>query len=221
MKKPTEYIREAISIYFKKENFIFFAKIMAVISLASLIVGFVSGYFYPTEGKNYVDFSNMLGTFGFISISAAAFVLGIWGQTTTYISILKMGKKEKEIFSLGYKNMWKFFLASLVVGLIILGGIILLIIPAVIFGIWYSFTLILVLDKNLSIKEALSKSKKMVSGKFMKIFGRFIVFGLFSLVVSIILSMVPFNLGSLAMSFASPLFILPTVLLYRDLVAGD
>lgn len=221
MKKPIEYIKEAISIYFQKENFIYFAKIMAVVTLASLIVGFLGGFFYLSESNDYViKISETFRMLGYVVISLVAFILGTWGQATTYMSIFKKGESEKEIFRLGYKKMWIFFLTSLVLGLIVVGGLILLVIPAIIFGIWYSFTLMLVLDKEMPIKQALIQSKKMVQGNFMKIFGRFILFGLFGMFSSIILSLIPYNIGSLIFGFASPLFILPTILLYRDLVAS-
>lgn len=203
LKTPIEYIKEAWEIYTKKENFIFFAKIMAVLTIFSAVVGYSLSYYKDT---NYLTL-----IFGILTI-----VIGVWVKSTSYSAILNINSSEKDIFKSGFKNMGKFLLISLVIGLIILGGTILLIIPAIIFGVWFSFSVFLVLDKNVGIKEALKTSKLMVKDKFWKILGRSFVFGLFVLIVSIILSLIPYA-GNLILSFIAPLFMLPTYLLYRDL----
>ncbi|EKE05717.1 MAG: hypothetical protein ACD_19C00182G0045 [uncultured bacterium] len=216
MKTPTEYIKEAWAIYTKKENFIFFARIMAILVLLSTVIGFVTGYFYSTDYVKNIDFSNIPMLIGFIVISLISIILGLWSQTTQYFAILKIGESEKEVFKLGYKNIWKFFLITLVLGLIIIFGAIIIIIPAIIFGVWYSFSIFLVLDKNMGIKEALKTSKLMVSGRFWKVLGRSAVFVLFTIVISILLSIIPYA-GNLLVAFIAPLFMLPSYLLYRDL----
>lgn len=206
MKTPIEYIKEAWAIYTKKENFLFFARIMAVLVILTTVIG----YFYNTP-----DWQNV----GFIILTVLTIFVGLWSQTTQYFAILKMGSSEKEVFKLGYKNMWRFFLISLVVGLIVLGGTILLVIPGIIFGIWFSFATLLVLDKNMGVREALKTSKLMVNGKFWKVLGRFVVIGLFTFFVSLILMVVPYA-GPIATSFLGPLFTLPFYLLYKDLSAS-
>lgn len=224
MKTATEYIKESWKLYFKKENFIFFARIMSVLVLSSVAVGFISGYFYPEDYLKNGDFSNVPMLVGFVLLSLTTALISLWSQTTTYVAVLKIGSDEKEVLRIGFKKIGKFLLISLTLGLIAFGGIILLIIPAVIFGVWYSFATFFVMDsvlsnKNMKIREALKASKSLVVGKFWKILGRSIVFGLFSFVVTVIVSVVPY-VGTVAVSFLAPLFILPFYLLYRDLSAN-
>jgi len=216
MKTAIEYIKEAWAIYTKKENFIFFARIMAVLSIIAFTIGMVNGYFFPADYLKDGDFSNVPLFVGFILISILSIVFGLWSQSTSYFAVIKMGEPEKEVFKIGFKKIGKYLLVTLVLGIIIFFGLILLVIPAIIFGIWYSFTLLLVLDKDIGIGEALKKSKEMVNGKFWKILGRTAIFGLFSILISIVVSIVPF-VGEFAVSFLSPLFMLPFYLLYRDL----
>lgn len=220
LKGPIEYIKEAWGIYTKKENFIFFAKIMAILAILSTVIGLINGYFYPSDYLQKSDFSNIPMLIGFLIISLISIILGLWSQTTQYFTILKMGEPEKKVFKFGYKNMWRFFVISFVVGFIIFGGVILLIIPAIIFGVWYSFSIWLVLDKNMGVKESLKTSKLMVKGRFWQVLGRSVVFGLFTLVITILLSIVPY-LGSLFLSFTAPLFLLPFYLLYKDLAINN
>jgi uncharacterized membrane protein len=220
MKTATEYIKEAWSLYFKKENFMFFAKIMAILTIISSSLSYLTGYLYPADYLKNIDYSNIPMVVLFVAISVAAMIVGLWTQTTTYISVLRMGTVEKDILIQGYKKMFKFFLATLVIGIIVTFGAILLIIPAILFGIWYSFTLFLVLDKDIKIGEALKTSKLLVKGKFWKILGRFVVFGTLTFLVTLLLSSVQY-VGNLLLSFIAPLLLLPSYLLYKDLVANN
>lgn len=219
LKGPVGYIKEAWGIYTKKENFMFFARIMAVFVILSAAGGFITGFLFP-EGFENIDYSNVSITLSFILISVVLFIIGLWSQTTQYFAVIKIGSSEKEVFKLGYTNMLKFFLISLVVGLILFLGLILLVIPAIMFGIWYMFSTWLVLDKGMRIGDALRTSKAMVKGRFWKILGRSFAFGLFTLLVSIITSVIPYA-GSLIASFVAPLFMLPFYLLYKDLSASS
>lgn len=63
------------------------------------------------------------------------------------------------------KNAWKYFLATLAYGLIVLIGLILLVLPGLYFAAKYAFVPYLVLDKALSIKEAFTKSAEMTLNK--------------------------------------------------------
>lgn len=216
IKGPIEYIKEAWGIYSKKENFIFFARIMAVLVILSSVVSYAIGYFYPADFLENFDYSNVPGIVTFVILSLFSIVLGLWSQSTQYFAILNIGKTEKEVFALGFRKIGRYFLISLVVGLIIFLGLILLIIPAIIFGVWYSFTTWLVLDKGMGVKEALKTSKSMVSGKFWKVLGRSFVFSMFGFIVSIALSFAPYA-GTLLISFLAPLFMLPFYLMYKDL----
>jgi uncharacterized membrane protein len=216
LKGPIEYIKEAWKIYTKKENFTFFARVMAVVVLLTTSLGFVFGYLFPQQSWENIQYENPMMIVAFVILTLVSIVLGLWTQTTTYFSILKIGQTEKEVFRSGFSNMVKFFMISLMVGLIVLLGLVLLIIPAIIFGTWYSFSVWLVLDKGMKTGEALKASKAMVKGRFWKILGRSIVFGLFTLLISILTSVVPYA-GNLIASFLTPLFMIPFYLLYRDL----
>lgn len=211
MKTATEYIKEAWAIYSKKENFIFFARIMAVLSIIAFTFGMVNGYFFPADYLKDGDFSNVPLFVGFILISILSIVFGLWSQTVQSLAVVKMNSDEKEIFKSGIRYSLKYFVTSLIVGFFTVLGLLLFV-----FAVWYSFAPLLVLDKNYKVRQALGESREMVRGKFWKILGRFVVFGLFLIVISVVVSIVPL-VGEFAVSFLSPLFMLPFYLLYRDL----
>lgn len=218
MKTPIEYIKEAWKIYTDKKNFVFFARIMAVVTAITGILSYLMGYLfpfkYPTES---IDFTNPRKLGLFIILTLLIGFVGLWGKSAGYVAVIKTGKDEKEILKLGYRKMWKFFLIMLVSGIIIVLGLVALVIPGIIFSVRYSMSPFLVMEKNLGIKAALSESSKMVKGKFWKLLGRFIVFGLFTFLISLLMELVPYGGGYLLTTFAAPLFILPFYLLYKDM----
>lgn len=220
MKTSIEYIKEAWGIYTKKENFIYFAKIMAVITIFSFSVSLLNNYLIPDNYLKQGDFSKIPLLATYVALSVASIVIGLWSQSTHYLAILNMNSDERKVLNLGFKKIIKLFVISFVVGLIVVLGAVMLIVPAIMFGIWYSFSVWLVLDKNMGIREALKTSKQMTKGKFWKILGRSVIFGLFTFIVSILISIVPY-FGTIVLMFVAPLFLLPYYLMYKDLLPNS
>lgn len=77
---------------------------------------------------------------------------------------------------------WSYLLASLVVGLMIVGGLILLIIPGIIFAIRYMFVPYLVIDRGLGFRKAMKESRRITYGHKWQLLGLLGVLGLFNLV---------------------------------------
>lgn len=224
LKSPIEYIRQAWAIYTDRNNFAFFARLMAVITLVSASLTYAGSYLFKNPMLENVDkfsFQDIPNLPLYIILLVAGSVFYVYSESTTCVAVLNYQRgylgKEKEIFRLGYVKMWKFFLISVVLSLVIGLGTILLIIPGLIFFVWYSQSTFLVMDKGLGIKKAFSESKRMVHGKFWKVLGRFLVIGLFAGLVGIFVSIVPV-VGSLIAGFLSPLFLLPSYLMYKDLL---
>lgn len=220
LKKPLEYLKESFEIYTKKENFIFFAKVMAVLTIIFSIFNYSLAYFYPDNSWSTID-PKSLNFLGLLSLSLASLLVGIWVSATRYVLVMsKPNQDVKKIFLLGYERMGKYLLVSLAAGLLTIIGIILLIIPGIVVSVWLSFVSFLVIDKNLGVKEALKTSKKMVKGNFWALLGRFIVFGLVIGLIQIIIGSVD-QVGSIVLNFLSPLFTLPFLLVYRDLAVDN
>lgn len=72
----------------------------------------------------------------------------------------------------------RFLGARILVGLAVIIGIILLIVPGVIFGLMFMFTPYLVIDKGMSPIEAMKESKRITSGYKWKLLGLCAVLGL-------------------------------------------
>ncbi len=109
----------------------------------------------------------------------------------------------------------------------LIGLTLLLVIPAIYFGVLWAFAMYVVMDENLSGMAALKSSKATVSGRWWKVFGNSIAFGIVAGFVSSIVSL-PFSndsvisvaivgtIGSIGTSFAY----VGGYLLYRTLKAN-
>ena len=213
---PFAQIKIAVDLFSKKENFISLVKIyLPVIFFPILSIAFV---YLPF-------FANNTRTAWFLWLTGVVRILdlfvGLFVMIAAILAIAKVvdGKKVEvsKIFKTAWKNYWKLLLFSLVVGLVCLLGFALLIIPGIILVVWFTFSRFIIIEKGMGIKESLLKSRAMVKGRFWKVLWRVIVFGVFCLLVEIVLSVIPYGIGSVIWTLFGALTILPTYLLYREL----
>ena len=134
---------------------------------------------------------NTLITIGLIS----TFLKFANGEIFNFKSVLD--KKDKFI---------PYVIGTIYYSLIVFAGIILLIIPGIIWAIRYQFYSYLIIDKGMSPKEALAKSKEMTKGKTLKLLGFGIVLflinilGLLALVVGLFIS-IPVSMLAIALVY--------------------
>lgn len=106
-------------------------------------------------------------------IFAIAFLFNSW-QMSSLINIVSQKKLAGlpvfEIIKKSWPRVKKMFLALLLTTLIIMVGYMLLIIPGIIFGLWLSQVFFLIMIKDLSIVDAMKKSKELVKGNMWKVF---------------------------------------------------
>jgi len=75
----------------------------------------------------------------------------------------------KDMFE-AFRNYWNAVLASLLVGIIVVIGFILLIVPGIIFACKLAFTPYLVVDRKMEVIEAVKESWRMTNGHAWKVF---------------------------------------------------
>jgi hypothetical protein len=85
--------------------------------------------------------------------------------------------------------------AGLLIALVVYAGFILLVVPGVIFGLWFSLTIPVIIAENLPVTAAMSRSKELVKGNLGKVFG----VGLLALVISFAIN-IPFSYGGQILS---------------------
>lgn len=214
---PIPLIKKSVNIFFEKNNLVYFLKIYSVLLPFSIFSMF-------QKGLSSSDYTSLSWTTGFYSIVGLIsilvyFLVGLAGIYAVINVVNKSNLSVRATYKVAWKNIWKFSLLAILLFFIVMGGLILLIIPGIIFAIWYSFSRFVFVEKKVGIKESLSISKTLVVGKFWPILGRFIVFGLFMILVQMLLSIIPFGIGSLLVALLGGLFLLPSYLLFKELSA--
>ncbi len=104
-------------------------------------------------------------------------------------------KSIRGLLSLGRKLALPLFLTLLLLGLITGLGYLLLIIPGLIFSVWFTFVVVIMINENVWGLAALKSSRNLVKGRFWKVAGYsglcLILTFIYSLVVSLLASIIP------------------------------
>ena len=162
-------------------------------------------------------------------------VYGVWLSASTFVVTKSMVDNDivpiKTLAQNSWHQMSKILWTSFLSGLIIALGIILLVVPGVIFAFWFYFAIQVSVYENLSGKAALLRSKALVKGHFWWLLKNLAIYTGVSLHVSMLFS---FAVGLTPLSeniqkiILSPINIIETTigmiysfLLYRDLVKSS
>ncbi|KKS96279.1 MAG: hypothetical protein UV71_C0001G0153 [Microgenomates group bacterium GW2011_GWC1_43_13] len=216
LSSPFGLIKKAVNIFAKKENFYFLVKIYLPLLPFSILSG-IQNYLPVSVADTSVSwFSLGLGVLQVLSLLVGAFT-----TVSGIIALRKVAEGEelsvKKTFMSAWKVYWAFLLLSTVLTLAYLFGFILLIVPGLLFIVWFAFSRFVMVEKNTGVKLSLLKSRQLVKGVYWEVLGRLIVFGMFTVIIQIILSMVPYGVGSVVNSLSGGLYMLPLYLLYREL----
>jgi len=163
-------------------------------------------------------------------------VIQIWSQVallTEAVSEAKLGIREAYHKSRG--KIFQLFWLSIISGLIISGGTILLVIPGIILSTWFSLSMFVLVAENIGGVSALVRSREYIRGHFWGVLGRVLFLGLpviiFSPISNLITSFfkeikLPFigSVLSLILSLSlvfliTPLIIISLATMYRNLKA--
>lgn len=155
-----------------KKNFWFFVGLLIIIWLVQVIPTGIANYFKER-----------------IAILYVLLIIGAWiVQIIVKIGTLKItldiadrgGASLNTLFSSAHL-LGKFILGAIVYGLIVIGGLILFIVPGIIWAIKYQFFSYLIVDKNMGPLEAIKKSGEITSGNKGKLFSLAILFFLINI----------------------------------------
>jgi hypothetical protein len=165
---------------------------------------------------------------GIIILALSAIILILWsGVALLYVvkeREAKIGLKES--FTKARPKIISYLWISLLAGFITLIGFLLFIIPGIIFAVWFSLAVYILVAEDLTGMKALSRSKQLVSGFWWKVFWRFLIIGLIAIIFSLIISLfeeligIPqeISISSIILSlFFTPFAATYTFLIYEDL----
>jgi uncharacterized membrane protein len=137
-----------------------------VIGLIGCIIGI------PTGMNEWVQGATAAGILGFLALIYGILVEGPvqYGMAFAFLKAARGEKLETKDMFEAFKNYWNAVLASLLVFIIIIVGLILLIIPGIFFACKLAFTPYLVVDRKMAVMEALEESWRMTGGHAWKVF---------------------------------------------------
>jgi len=104
-----------------------------------------------------------------------------YGVAFTYLKAARDNSIEVKDMFVVFRNYWNIILASLLIYIVVAIGILLLIIPGIIFACKLAFTPYLVVDRKITAVEAIKESWRMTDGHAWKVF----IIGLLALPISI------------------------------------
>lgn len=125
----------------------------------------------------YLQKISIMNTAIIFAVFIASLIFTLWisialAQTTKALLNNEPVKKFQEVLSANSKYIGSVIWVSILVALIVIGGTLLLIVPGVIFSIWYAFAFYAVIFENKTGGGALQASKNMVAGRWWEIVWR-------------------------------------------------
>lgn len=225
LSSPISLIKNSLTIFFEKRNLLYFLKIYAFL-LPFTIITIVQNNFLDLKTQGITDPSQFLSKYAWVFgpmaiIGLAGLVISFWVRAAGIFAADKVLTGTlptvKETLGSVWKMLLKFSILDIVVGVIITIGFIFLIVPGFVFWIWLYFSEFELITKGVGIKQSMSNSKRMISGRFWAVTGRLFVFFLFMALASVIFGLMPYGTGSILNTLFGGLFVLPSFLLYKEL----
>lgn len=132
-----------------------------------------------------------------VLIAILGIYVSIWSFAATIRNILsEQPLSFGDSFKLASHDIWPIFITGILVGLAVLGGTILLIIPGIIFAFWFGLSQYVAIEEKLSGVEAMKKSKFYVTGNIWELFKKGFYFGLITIGIAILFALVLGILGA-------------------------
>jgi hypothetical protein len=113
-----------------------------------------------------------------MAVGVGTIIVGLWVYIALTEVVIKQYKKEKFNTQVIYKSAWSKIIpllwVSILSGLAVFGGTLLLIIPGIIFAVWFAFSSIINVIEGTRGSAALKESKRLVSGRWWSVFWRLV-----------------------------------------------
>lgn len=160
-----------------------------------------------------------------IAFLLVVFISQIWGQTALLYAIKDSQERigVMEAYRRGWHKILSYWWVSLLAGFIMMGGFLLLVVPGIIFAVWFSLAMFVLIAEDLKGMNALLKSREYVKGKWGSVLWRFFFIGALSFIISFISLVVGFLIpyGEYVSEFVISLFLTPLTMAYGFLVYSN
>ncbi len=186
-------------------------------SLGTMIIGGIFGIasFATFIGGRVLPTFNLLTALLFLIGILLIIILNLWVQIALFYMVKEENVKVsiKNLLLSVKEKMISYYWIAFLKGIVILVGLILFIIPGIIFSIWFSFSQYVFVFEGIKGEKALSRSKELVKGYFWPVLGRLVVLLVIMMLISSI-SKLGFLINSL---ITMPFGIIYIYVIYEDL----
>lgn len=188
------------SIYLFKNNVRLFFGVAGILIPVRIGAGvalyIVANIVYHRIEAGFLSLFEVLIIFLGLFLTLVCLVVYTWFRGSLTIAVREIGSEKaitiKEVLKDGWRIKWSFLLVTILFGLAVIGGAALLIIPGIIFFIWYLFYPYVLVCENLRGRAVLSRSRELVRGYWWGVTIRVLL--LFAMVggIGFIISFIPF-----------------------------
>lgn len=109
------------------------------------------------------------------------------GMLIVAFKLIKQRSTTFNDFFLGFNNFLQFFIANLLIGILVGLASLLLVLPGIYLGVAYSLTIALIADRKFDFWEAMETSRKVITKRWFSFFGFVLVLALINVVGFLIL----------------------------------
>lgn len=171
-----QLLKEALKIY--KSRFWVFVGIMIIPVLLSLLFLGLTVILKLLKAP-WLWF--ILGIVGILAL----IIINLWAGVSLLYAIKEREQRlgVKESLAKGWHKILSYWWISIIAGFITMGGFLLFIIPGIIFAVWFSLAIYVLVSEDIKGMNALFKSKQLVRGYWGKVFWRFLVMGIVFVVI--------------------------------------
>lgn len=205
-----------------KKNWKMFALVMVPMFLLSIVVNFLS------EGGEMAAIrtadATHIATYAIFFIAYVVF--SSWSHIALFLGVKNSINAEgttnvTELYEMAFSKILSYWWVTFLVGIVVMFGIVLLIIPGIIFAVWYSFSPYVYIDQNIQGMAALRKSREYVKGRWGNVFCKFAYIAIVGFFASIVAAFVFKFAGIIALglnSAFSSFVVTPVVLIFSFLL---
>jgi hypothetical protein len=226
--KPKILLKEAWGYYkahWKKFSAAYLLPMIALVLVGVLVVlPAVFGFLYAGQASAAVVILCIL-------VAIFALYLVFWMKAalirlTIAVTHAEEVPKTKALYKNSKNYIGPVASVALLTFLALLGGAILLVVPAIIFAVWFSLAEFVTVAEGTGARESLKKSKSYVKGRFWPVFGRLLVLVAIYIILAFILNILAklplgvlwHGIGQIAVAiFWAPFVTVYCYLLYRYL----
>lgn len=191
--QPLDIFKKSWQIF--KGNYLYLWKIVGWLLIPVILLGILA-WVDARLGSSFVNYSVSI----YLALTALAFVLGLWVNIVLarliFHALQQTPVDRKSLTREAWRDTISYLWISILVGLIVMAGTFLFVVPGLIFAVWYSFALLIFVLEGAKGYEALKKSKILVSGRFWPVVWRwFVPHFIYGLILIILIGVPVLSIG--------------------------